>query len=565
MNPCTNIFYQIIFSTKQREHVLQKEFGRCFKSFVYLLIDFNKMINYRNFIVIISCFFSACFLYSCKDYYRNKSNGAIPISSIRKGERMAAKYCQSCHLLPGPHLLDAKTWEEGVLPVMGPHLGIFEFNFKRYPSAKNDKFLSKNFYPSQPQLNPQEWSDLINYYIATSPDSLAPQARQKQLAPGLSLFQVQVPQFNYPTPAVSFIKIDSSTLPHQLVVCDASQNIFRFNNQLQIIDTVHTSGPIVDMDFTQRPLVACNIAYMNPTNGKFGKAELLRINANGGMQEGSTPLFSELARPIQVSSSDLNLDGRTDYLICGFGNLTGAFSWMENKGGGKYENHVLRAVPGAIKAIVQDQNKDGLPDIWVLFGQGDEGIILFTNKGNGRFEQQRILRFPPVYGSTYFELIDFNKDGYQDIVYTCGDNSDYSQVLKPYHGVYIFLNDAKGNFSKKYFFPVNGCYKAIPRDFDGDGDLDIAAISFFADYAKQPEEGFVYLENEGDFEFQPFIIPETKMGRWLTMDAGDLDGDGKVDIVLGNFSVAPVMIKPKVDWGKGPVFMFLKNMGKTRN
>ncbi len=53
------------------------------------------------------------------------------------------------------------------------------------------------------------------------------------------------------------------------------------------------------------------------------------------------------------------------------------------------------------------------------------------------------------------------------------------------------------SFNQKYFFPINGCYKAMARDFDGDGDLDIATISFFADYEHQPEEGFVYLENKG--------------------------------------------------------------------
>jgi tetratricopeptide (TPR) repeat protein len=48
---------------------------------------------------------------------------------------------------------------------------------------------------------------------------------------------------------------------------------------------------------------------------------------------------------------------------------------------------------------------------------------------------------------------DFNNDGYKDILYTCGDNADYSSnVLKSYHGVYIFLNDGHNNFSQKYFF-----------------------------------------------------------------------------------------------------------------
>src|SRR5204863_935487 len=100
-------------------------------------------------------------------------------------------------------------------------------------------------------------------------------------------------------------------------------------------------------------------------------------------------------------------------------------------------------------------------------------IFLFTNKGNGKFEEKQLLRFPSIYGSTYMELADFNKDGFPDIVYTCGDNADYSVVLKPYHGVYIYMNDGRNNFTKKYLFHINGCFKAMARDFDGDGDLDI--------------------------------------------------------------------------------------------
>src|SRR5204863_4559545 len=140
-----------------------------------------------------------------------------------------------------------------------------------------------------------------------------------------------------------------------------------------------------------------------------------------------------------------------------------------------------------------------------------------------------------------FELDDFNNDGYKDILYTCGDNADYSHTaLKNYHGVYIFINDGKDNFTQQYFFPIHGCYKAIAKDFDNDGDLDIAAISFFPDEKNQPQEAFVYLENKGNsyfgnhFQFEPYSIKEFNAGKWLTMDAGDIDGDGDEDIVLGN-------------------------------
>ena len=98
--------------------------------------------------------------------------------------------------------------------------------------------------------------------------------------------------------------------------------------------------------------------------------------------------------------------------------------------------------------------------------------------------------------SQYLELADFNKDGFDDIVYVCGDNADKSPILKNYHGIYIYLNDGKSNFTPSYFYPRIGAYKAIVLDYYLDGDLDIAAISFFPDYLRYPEESFIYLNNK---------------------------------------------------------------------
>jgi hypothetical protein len=318
----------------------------------------------------------------------------------------------------------------------------------------------------------------------------------------------------------------------------------------------------VDIEIHKQELVVCNIGIMNPNNGKYGSLRKIGLDKNRKMKEDTTLKIEQLARPVQLTSVDLNNDGKEDYLVCEFGHLTGSLAWMENKGSSQYVRHVLRPFPGAIKAYVRDVNKDGLPDLWVLFSQGEEGIFLFTNKGNGEFDQKQVLRFEPIFGSSSFELDDFNKDGFPDILYTCGDNADYSVTLKPYHGVYIFINDGNNHFEQKYFFPMYGCFKAIARDFDGDGDLDIAAISFFADYIHHPEESFIYLDNKGGLDFQPYSVPHTSSGRWLTMDAGDIDGDGKTDLIIGNFSIAPASMKAAVDWKKGPLFIVLRNIMK---
>ncbi|RYY11276.1 MAG: VCBS repeat-containing protein, partial [Chitinophagaceae bacterium] len=430
-----------------------------------------------------------------------------------------------------------------------------------YPSFRNDPNLDTNYYPSKPLLNAHEWQMIMNYYLATSPDTLTAQARTRIANKTLPGFTVQLPSYRLDTPALSFIKINGGSDEPRLLFNDIIKNrLFSFSNLSSDPDSVDASGNVVDIVFHDNKYVICDIGQLNPTNAKFGK---VYYGAGTRIQIDSVhqfPVAQGLARPVSLAFADLNSDKRADYVVCEFGNLTGSLSWFGDQGNGTYLRHILSPLPGALKAYIVDHNKDGLPDIWALFSQGSEGIIVYTNMGNGRFHQEKVLSFPSVYGSSYFELSDFNGDGFLDIVYTCGDNADFSMVLKPYHGVYIFTNDGKNKFKQDFFYPIHGCFKAIARDFDKDGDQDIATIAFFADYTNQPEEGFVYLQNKGQFKFDPYTFPESQLGRWLTMDAGDIDGDGRIDLVLGNFSVRPSETKPRQDWKKGPPFILLRNI-----
>jgi FG-GAP-like repeat len=504
----------------------------------------------------------AIFLVSCTEYHRNKSHANVPLSSIKNGAKLAKIYCRSCHQFPDPSLLNSKSWENGVLPEMGPRLGILEFNYKIYPRIR-DQYIGDNFYPSQPLMSTSQWQDILNYYEATSPDSMPAQNRPVAIEMGLPFFKAILPDINYLKPATCYVKINSSDTAEPIVISDAlKRNIYFINRNLKIADSITGTGPVVDISYLKDHMLACDIGVLNPNNGKFGKGELININTNGSHSKDTSFILDSLERPVQIIPVDLNKDGKTDYLVCEFGFMIGQLAWYENMGNNQFKRHILRDVPGAIKIYIDDYNHDGLPDIWALFAQGDEGIFLFTNKGNGQFSQEEVLKFPPIYGSSYFELDDFNKDGYPDILYTCGDNADYSKVLKPYHGVYIFMNDGHNHFTQKYFFPINGCYKAIARDFEGNGKLDIATISFFADYVHQPEESFVFLKNRGNFDFQPYSLSAATIGRWLTMDVGDIDGDGKPDIILGNFSIGPTNLPHKTDWTKSPPFLILKNTSK---
>lgn len=502
----------------------------------------------------------------CKTDERNASHANVSMLNIDSGRILAQKYCSSCHLLPGLAELDTKTWETGILPAMGPKLGIFSYHGQSYTFRGDNNMAGPGYYSQNPIITPAQWQDIFDYYTALSPDQLPAQERKYAIDTNLQLFKALLPGINYKDAHTSFVRIVEDHQSTALIASDAyTQKTYFINDSLQAIDSVHTDGPIVNIELNKDAATMCNIGMLLPNDIPKGAATHLSGNATGRWVKDSLNFLTGLRRPLQVSATDLNNDGATDYLVCEFGYLQGCLSWMENNGKDSFTKHVLSPLPGALKACLQDYNNDGKMDIWVLFAQANEGISLYTNKGNGRFDEKKILSFPAVYGSSDFELADFNKDGLPDIVYTCGDNADYSTVLKPYHGVYIFLNKGDNVFSKAFFFPVHGCYKAIARDFDKDGDLDIATIAYYADFINQPGEGFVYLENKGNLDFHPFSLAVCKTGRWITMDAGDIDGDGWIDLVLGNFNLRSSISNAKNDWYNAAPFLVLKNIGKKSN
>ena len=429
----------------------------------------NYTMGYKKLLWLITFFW----LTSCNS----------PKPETSKTDKLANTYCGSCHLVPDPSLLDKKAWLEKVLPPMGKMLGIEYYWGEPINSSKGG-------------LSLQDWKRIVQDYVDLAPDTMAGQNRApvKDFSNLFSAESVDVVPGKFP--ATSYVKIDPGNhFIYQGDAFDSTLNIY--NEHLRKLATHNIHSVLVDMNFADslavagdRRVIATDIGMMNPNDAKKGKAYSFLLTKNGSLTN-LKKIIDSLPRPVQTIATDLDRDGKDDWLVCGFGNRIGDLYWIKNSLDGKIEKQILRALPGAVKAYVDDFNHDGLLDIMVLMAQAQEGIYLLINNGNGSFETKEVLRFPPIYGSSYFELDDFNGDGFKDILYTCGDNGDYTwQTLKNYHGVYIFLNDGKNNFHQKYFYPIHGCYKAIARDFDKDGDLDIAAISYFPDEVNQPQESF---------------------------------------------------------------------------
>ena len=507
--------------------------------------------------VILSCTFLLAVIYSCGDL---SSKEHQPAAGTKEGYALAKQYCGTCHSFVAAASLDQLTWINKVLPGMAPKLGIGVFGEKDYINNGN--------YGSG-KISFDNWMKIVAYYTENAPLQLEAARPPVQIQKGWSIFDLKKPAHPiYPAATTMLTSMD--TIANTIYTSDGNTRfMYRWNNSLRLTDSVYMGSPAVSANFftdknNTRKAVFATLGTMGAND--ISEGYLLQYDVAKKQAAANDTLATNLPRPVQSVAADINNDGLTDWVVCGFGHLKGGLYWLQQLPGGAFRKNAILEKPGALQAVSGDFNQDGWTDLMVLFAHDDESIRLFTNDRKGSFVSSRILTFPPVYGSSGFQLADFNGDGLDDILYTCGDNADLSTILKPFHGVYIFCNKGNNKYEQTYFYPVNGCTKAKAADFDKDGDLDIASIAFFADFKNNPAEKFIYFEQDKALHFIPHSPPIEKEGRWICMDVNDYDSDGDLDIVLGNFAKSFVILKNYTpDWDVNTPYIVLENKVLNRD
>ncbi|MCF3651102.1 FG-GAP repeat domain-containing protein [Synoicihabitans lomoniglobus] len=301
---------------------------------------------------------------------------------------------------------------------------------------------------------------------------------------------------------------------------------------------VHTTVVDLDGDGDLDIVVAC-MGEVFPNNDRIGSVVVLE---NDGTQTFTPRVIADhIARVTDVRAADLNGDGRMDLAVAQFGYDQGEVTWMENRGDGRFDRHLLLSLSGAINVEIADMDGDRTPDIVAVVAQQWEEVYLFSNRGHGDFSRKVIFASTNEdFGSSGIRLVDMNRDGRPDVLYSNGDGFDYAEPgSRAWHGVQWLENRGDGFFRFHRIGDLPGAYSPVAIDLNGDGALDVVACSGFNEWSRPEAVALMAFINDGAFNFTPQVLAREPT-HLMTLTTAHLDGaDAPPVIISGGFHAYP--------------------------
>lgn len=241
--------------------------------------------------------------------------------------------------------------------------------------------------------------------------------------------------------------------------------------------------------------------------------------------------------PRDVAVGDLDGDGKLDVVVANaVGNTVSVLGNRSSPGTIAFAAKVDLATGNDPQRLaIADLDGDGKLDILALdFNNGNASdISIFRNTSTaGSLSFANLLSVASGSGSTDIGVTDMNGDGRPDIVVTSGNSG----------GITVFLNTTTtpgnlafdgGHFLFYGYHPSN----QVLADLDNDGRPDMAISNF----AGSNMNVFSNLSTGGNLLLNiPVAYPVGNNPTYVS--AGDLDGDGLLDIAVANYGSGTVSL-----------------------
>jgi hypothetical protein len=458
----------------------------------------------------------------------------------KRDEAVARAICATCHAFPEPDVLPRSAWRASI---------------EKMTLLRENKDIPGWGSNAAAVQIPADMEAALRYYVAHAPAALPspepwppPDDRVR-----FARHHLAFPQAATPEPATANVRLADLEGDRRLevVVSDMRHGLVLLGRPyepsagLRVLAQVPhpCHAEVVDLDGDGIPdLLVADLGEFLPGDHTKGAAVWLRGLPGGGYANYSVGGFARVA---DVEAADFDGDGKLDLVVAAFGwRRVGEVALLENRGGDttrpEFERRKIDGRTGAIHVIPADLNGDGLMDFVALFAQEHETVVAFINQGPGKpFRAETIYAAPhPNWGSSGIQLVDLDKDGDLDVVMTNGDMFD-DRLLKPYHGIQWLENRGTYPFTPHLLAHLPGVHRAVAVDLDGDGDLDIVASVFTAGSLGGAEAripSLVWLEQVKPGQFVKHTL-EIGNPTHATLDVGDFDRDGDLDIVTGVFTM----------------------------
>jgi hypothetical protein len=284
---------------------------------------------------------------------------------------------------------------------------------------------------------------------------------------------------------------------------------------------------------------------------------LAKVRSDGSM-DGNPLLFMGAVTygsggniPTGVAIGDVDGDGKPDLIIAiaEKDDNHGGVSILLGKGDGTFQTAVNYRSGGfdALSVAIGDLNGDGKPDLVVgnscvngaYCSFGVVGILL--GNGDGTF-QPAVGYYSSLPGVGSVAIADLNRDGKADVVVpvTCLNTG----LCTTDGGTGVWLGNGDGTLRLPISFYDSGGldpFSLAIADVNGDGKLDLLVANSCANALCATGSVGVLLGN-GDGTFQPPMDYESGAPQTLSVAVADMNGDGKLDLVVGSSGALGVLL-----------------------